>query len=152
MSEISPKRRKLAKMHSADAVINPVKEEAGKKLEKVFGSLSDVGIEATGFSRLIEPTMKCIRQKGRLVLQGYYPEPICFNCEVSNGRHLTIFCPSGWRGMEGLKKALNLIKSHAVRIRPLMPKKYKPEDAPVLYKNLKEDRGNVLAVYFEWSG
>lgn len=150
LSEPSSLRRTIAKGHSADYVIDPSEENSKDVIKQLFGELAHIGIEATGLSKLIVSTMQCIRQGGRIVLQGYYPKPITFSNDDSHSRYLSIFCPAGWRGMYGLKKALNLIKANAVQIRNLGPKKFKPEDATEVYRILKEDKDNMLAVYFDW--
>ena len=152
LSEPAPERRRLASERSADAVVDPLADDLAAGVRDATGGKgAAVIIEATGRTELIAGAMECVAPGGRLVLQGYYPEPIALPQGLPHARQLSIYCPGGWRGKEGLRRAVALIRCGAVVPAPLVSRVLKPADAPDFYRQMQTDRGSALAACIEWS-
>lgn len=78
--DLNDERLRLAKYYGASTVLNPSKGDVAKEtLVITDGKGFDTVIEATGDPRGVELATRLVRQKGKLAIFSYHPNPVTVN-------------------------------------------------------------------------
>lgn len=141
---------------ATDALAVPV-GDAVDGLREATGGLADVAFDVTGAAAALAPTTELVRPGGRLVLLGDCPTPsrqtlgprvlgdslTLIGVHASSGRE-----PWTYREMTGL--FFDFLADGRMRVDDLVTHRIGPQEAPMLYERLRQDRSAYLAVMIGW--
>lgn len=88
-ADISQPRLDLATQRCIDIAINSAEEDLEAAVKKSFPDGVDVVIESTGNAALIDDGMKCLKDQGRFVFEGYYPGQLSFSYAEAHRKQIT---------------------------------------------------------------
>lgn len=155
-TDVSAARLKLSAEISADEVVNVQSEDLVGKVRALKPDGADCIIETTGRADQFAPGVDLLRPEGQILLQGYYPAPICFDFHATHLKQPTIFITCGF-GTEEVKGCLDLMRAPKnggnakLRMRELVTDLVPVEDAPATYERLAKGDNDVLGVVFRWN-
>ncbi|MFC2060759.1 zinc-binding dehydrogenase [Chloroflexota bacterium] len=133
VSEVSPKRLKLAKELGADVVIDATKEDPLLKVVEVTGKgrsfsgrgggSADIVIECSGVSAALKQSIEMARTGGRIVLVGLFEEDVAMNINHIIHKQLSLISSfnCGRQTMtHEIKEAMRLLADGKVKVKPLI--------------------------------
>jgi len=88
-ADISQPRLDLATKRCIDIAVNSAEEDLEGAVKRVFPDGVDVVIESTGNAALIDDGMKCLKDQGRFVFEGYYPGQLSFSYAEAHRKQIT---------------------------------------------------------------
>lgn len=145
MIDLVDERLNVAKELGADETINAGKENAVEKVQQLTGGYgADIVIEAIGSPVTWEQALKLAR-KGGTVLEfgGCPPETeIRLNTEMLHYGELTVLGAFHTTPLH-FRKALNLISSRTVDVRPLVTKRMRLEDIKQAFEILSTSKNEI---------
>lgn len=149
--DLIDKRVEFSRQYSnADIAINPRKEDLKKVVTNEKKEGADVVIEATGHTKLLDQAIDLLRVRGRLSLGGYYPGKITFTFDPPHFKQISMFFPSGWGGVDGVREALRLLSEQKIKIKPLITHRIKSIEATSAYDLILEKQEDVLGMIIDW--
>jgi threonine dehydrogenase-like Zn-dependent dehydrogenase len=107
-----------------------------------------VVIDATGAS-IADVWVKALGYKGRLVLQGWYPEPVAFNQHAYHLRLASVHFPCGYT-QPGIRAGLDALGRGNLHIKPLISHVVPAQEAQAAYDMMLDTPGQVLGMVFTW--
>jgi len=148
--DINETRLKLARKFSKCVIDlrckNPVKE----LLDINDGKKVDVVIEASGNPKIVDDVFDYVRPGGRIHLQGQYRQPIVIT-RYSRWNCSDLFVSASIALNPGDKEEiLKLISEGKFDAKGLYTKEYSVDDAPKAYKELEENKYDILKILFKW--
>jgi 2-desacetyl-2-hydroxyethyl bacteriochlorophyllide A dehydrogenase len=152
-ADIEPRRLEIARKSRPHRLVNPnetpLKEVAAAETKNGF----DIVLDATGRASLIPGLIELLQPFGRMVLQGWYHEPIQFDFHRAHLKHLSLHCPCSWQGEKtGLRDVLKLMRDKKLRSGPMITHHVSGDEAPEMYRRINEGDPEVLGVLFDWRG
>ena len=149
-TDLIASRVQAAAEHSADRAV----DASAERLEEVIGvehpGGADVVIDTTGDHRIFDRCLGLIRREGRIVMQGYYPDPIMINFHRTHIQRPTVTFPCGWDDEYNAELADDLAAG-AVVITPLITHRVPFEKAPSAYELVLEHPEQSLGMVLSWS-
>ncbi len=162
--DIASSRLALAGRYGAtDTLEVPVAEAEAAVRDLTAGRMADVVFDATGGAAVFGPALRLCRRLGRFVLLGDtgHPSQQCLSHEVMR-RGITITAAHDthppkegneyyfWshRNMQSL--FFRFVQQDRLRVAPLTTHVVSPLEAPHVYADLLERRGDYLGVVFDW--
>jgi 3-hydroxyethyl bacteriochlorophyllide a dehydrogenase len=144
-SEPGPRRRELSQAASADQALAP--DALPARLRELAPRGADVVIETTGRADQLARCVEWLRPEGRILLQGYYKDPVSFEFHATHLKKptLAIAC-----GIGDLRASLALLAWRKLRLRELVTHLAEPSDAPDLFARMERGDPDVLGVVFRW--
>lgn len=90
--DLKDKRVEMGKQYGADYVFNPTKCDVVKEIKKLTNGLGcDVYIDATGSPKSVEQGLNSLKNHGRYVQMGVFPEKVSVDWNIiGDGKELTI--------------------------------------------------------------
>lgn len=148
-TDLLTRRVEAAAMYSADRALdaNSVRLEDAVRAEAPDGA--DVVIDTTGDHRITGRCLGLVRREGRILLQGYYPDPVCFDFHPTHIMRPTVVFPCGWDDEYNGKLAADLA-SGELAIGPLITHRIRFEDAPLAYRLVLEHPEQSLGMVLSW--
>ena len=146
-ADLSATRRDLSKRHSADVVVDPTKQSLDAVVHDLRPDGADVVIDTTGRSAMFQTAVDLLRRRGRIVLQGWYPDAIQFDFHQTHLKLPTIATPCG---IGDTAKVLNLLALGRLDWGPLITDTVSPLQAGEIYRQLSAGT-DQLGVVFDWS-
>jgi len=156
-SEVSAERIAISQKHCSDWVIDASKGRLPDLIKQRFPDGFDVVLESTGFERLIEDAMACVRggglnQGGRFVFEGWYPGSITYNFHQAHARQFSCHYPCFIGPKPDREGALRLIASGKLEILPLISHFVPWRDAAKVYTELfTAKRDHFNGIVFDWT-
>jgi 2-desacetyl-2-hydroxyethyl bacteriochlorophyllide A dehydrogenase len=148
-TDLIASRVQAAAEYSADVVV----DARSDRLEDVIAAKkpggADVVIDTTGDHRIFDRCLGLIRREGRVVMQGYYPEPISINFHRTHIQRPTVTFPCGWDDQYNTELADDMATG-AVVIAPLITHRIPFESAPSAYDLVLEHPERSLGMVFSW--
>ncbi len=111
---------------------------------------ADVVIDTTADHRIVDRCLGLIRREGRILLQGYYPDPICFDFHPTHIMRPTVVFPCGWDDEYNDKLAADLA-SGSLAIGPLITHRIPFENAQSAYQIVLEHPEQSLGMVLSWN-
>ena len=146
-SDLAPSRVKLSKKHGADIAVNASKQDLRKIVLRRCPQGADVVVEAIGYDRLIPTCMSMVRERGKMVLQGWYPGDIHINFHEAHNKRLTVFFPCH---LEGRDVILRMVKKGTMKLRPFVTHVFDVKDAGKAFKMVAEATEDFMGVVIDW--
>lgn len=150
-TERVPLRLAKGAEYSADVVVDVTKEEIEPVLKAVSPRGADVVIDTTGVSTVLAECLRLIRREGRVVLQGYYPDPITIDFHPAHIQRPTIVVPCGWDD-DSNAQIVNDLRTKRLVIEPLITHRVPFERAKEAYDMVLAHPEESLGMVFDWTG
>ena len=164
-ADLNPARRALALELGADYALDPGEEGFAEKVKELTGGKGVNGIvEVTGSSAALVQALGCVARGGRISLLGctrISDCPIDFYKQVhfpgikligahNSVRPLHESRPHEWTHQDDCKAILALLAAGRIRVKPVISRVVKPEEAPEVYTQLCEDPAFPMGTVFDW--
>ena len=96
---------------------------------------------------MFAPAIDLLRWEGQVLLQGWYPDPITFDFNVTHGKkpRIAVTC-----GQDDADLPMELMSKNKLRFRELVTHVVSPADAPEIYSRLSNGDPDILGVVFDW--
>ena len=149
-------RCELAARYSADRVVDGSSQNgSGGSLEDAVREErpdgADVVIDTTGISGMYERCRDLIRREGKIMMQGYYPDPISIEFHPTHLTRASVTFPCGWDDEENDEIA-DEMRTGMLRIDPLITHRIPFREAPDAYELVVEHPEASLGMVFDWTG
>jgi 2-desacetyl-2-hydroxyethyl bacteriochlorophyllide A dehydrogenase len=144
-------RRELAAKHSADRVVDGSGESLEDAVREERPDGADVVIDTTGISSMYERCRDLIRHEGKIMMQGYYPDPISIEFHPTHLTRASVTFPCGWDDEENDDIADDM-KTGVLAIDPLITHRIPFRDAAEAYELVLEHPEASLGMVFDWTG
>jgi L-iditol 2-dehydrogenase len=145
MIDLVDERLDFAKKLGADATINSGREDAVERVKQLTGGYGvDVAIEAIGLPATWEQALKLAKKGGTVLEFGGCPPgtEIRVNAEMLHYGELTVLGAFHTTPLH-FRKALNLIASRTIDVRPLITRKMKLEEIGKAFEVLSISKNEI---------
>ena len=143
-------RVEVAAAYSADRALDATTESLEDAVRAIEPQGADVVIDTTGDHRMFERCLGLIRREGRILLQGYYPDPICIDFHRTHVMRPTVIFPCGWDDDRNPLLAADLA-SGELAIGPLITHRIPFADARSAYEIVLEHPEQSLGMVLSWT-
>ena len=155
-------RLKVAQKYGATEIFAGMASDAyGFVEENTDGNLADVVFDATGHFSVFPMALKLTRRFGNLILIGDSPHPskqtltadVLTRQITVRGTHNELMPPhiENWSVTRQINLFYTYINRRQMDVENLITETYSPIEAPDVYSQLAENRGESIGVVFEWS-
>jgi len=150
-TDLVPERRAAAAEHSADRVVDGTTQtlEDAVRGEKPEGA--DVVIDTTGIASMFDRCRDLVRHEGKIVLQGYYADPITIDFHAAHITRASVTFPCGWDDDENDEIADDMATGR-LSIAPLITHRIPYTDAADAYEMVLDHPERSLGMVLDWSG
>jgi len=146
-----PERLQVASKSGSRRTVNSSRESLAECAREETEQGFDIVLEATGRAALVPDLIELLQPFGRMVLQGWYHEPIGFDFHRAHQKHLSLYCPCSWRGERtGLRDVLRLMSQRKLRSAHLITHRVPFTRAPEMYERIDRGDPRVLGILFDW--
>jgi 2-desacetyl-2-hydroxyethyl bacteriochlorophyllide A dehydrogenase len=149
-TDLIPLRVHAAAKHSAHRALDARTERLEDAVRAEAAGGADVVIDTTGDHRIVDRCLGLIRREGRILLQGYYPDPICFDFHPTHIKRPTVVFPCGWDDEYNDKLAGDLTSGN-LAIGPLITHRIPFENAQSAYQIVLEHPEQSLGMVLSWN-
>jgi 2-desacetyl-2-hydroxyethyl bacteriochlorophyllide A dehydrogenase len=150
-TDVSPERLALSAEHCVDWSIDSSNGAPSKTIAERFPDGVDVVIESTGFTALVDEAMACVREGGRFVFEGYYPDGLHFDFVNPHEKQVTAFFPCFIGDAPAREGILRLISEGTVDLEPLITHEVSWRESAELYARLfTQQRDHINGIVFDW--
>jgi 2-desacetyl-2-hydroxyethyl bacteriochlorophyllide A dehydrogenase len=148
--DLNPDRANVAAMYGADQSLT-VGSPGFADAARAFAPTGfDVIIDTTGSGQALAGEIGFLRPGGRFVFQGWYPGVTGVDIHSFTIRQPRALFPCGMRGAH-VAHCLDLMAQGKLRTDALITHRWKPEDAPHVYRSLLESDPPGIGHVFEWA-
>jgi 2-desacetyl-2-hydroxyethyl bacteriochlorophyllide A dehydrogenase len=144
-------RCELAAKHSADRVVDGATASLEDAVREERPDGADVVIDTTGISSMYERCRDLVRREGKIMMQGYYPDPISIEFHPTHLTRASVTFPCGWDDEENDDIADDM-KTGVLKIEPLITHRIPFHDAVEAYQLVVEHPEASLGMVFDWTG
>lgn len=164
-ADLNPDRRALALELGADYALDPSAPDFYETVKTATrGRGVNACVEVTGASVAMQQALKCASKQGRISLLGCTRVsdcPVDYYQQVHRpgvkliGAHNFVrpqfeSYPHHWTHQDDCKAILDLLAAGRLRVKPIISRVVKPEQAPDIYRQLCEDPNFPLGTVFDW--
>jgi 2-desacetyl-2-hydroxyethyl bacteriochlorophyllide A dehydrogenase len=149
-TDVIPSRVQAAAAHSADRAVDGGVARLEDVVREERPDGADVVIDTTGDARMFDRCLGLIRREGRIVLQGYYPDPIEIDFHPTHIQRPTVAFPCGWDD-EFNGDLADDMATGAVAIEPLITHRIPFRDASEAYNLVVEHPERTLGMVLDWT-
>jgi len=148
VSEPSEFRREMAKKFGADVVDPTQVEDVGEWARSLVGEGPDVIIAAAGVKSVADSAFKAAGLGTRIHMFGGMPDGTILDVSADqiHYKRVTVLGTSGFRSID-VQTAGDMIKGHAIDIKPLVTHRYSVDEAQAAYEMAQQP--NALKVMME---
>lgn len=151
-ADISESRLRLALGECIDIAINTSLEGLETSLKQRYPEGVDVVIESTGIVALIDEGMKCVRDQGRFVFEGYYPGDVRFSYAEAHKKQITGVFPWFIGPAELRKAVLHRIENGEMPLDRLISDVVPWAEAQRVYQGLIDgENRDINGLVIDWS-
>ncbi|MGC9013626.1 MAG: zinc-binding dehydrogenase [Thermoproteota archaeon] len=130
--DINEERLKLAKHYGANIVLNPKKEDIVKEVLSVTENIGcDIVIEATGSPEGVSTATKLVKQRGKLGIFSYHPNPVLVSLREWDAKGLEVVMTNPSRAEDmtkNLKIATQMLSRGVFSLEQLVTHKWKLDE------------------------
>ncbi len=148
--DLVPLRAKMSRLYSADFAFKVSEMSPKDALAQQGLEFADVVVDTTGKAEMFDTCLELIRQHGRIVLQGYYPDPIVIDFHETHIKRAAVFFPCGWDG-EDLVAMLHGMVDGTCQMAPLITHVFAADDAPQAYEVALNRPEECLGIVLKWT-
>ncbi len=146
-----PGRLELARLHSADAVLNDREVVAAHAILDRWPEGVDVVDEAVGRIANVELAFQLLKHDGHLVFNGYHPEgEHLMNIQWMHDKEITCWGMAGWTRPR-MEATLDLLNRGAFKVKELVTHTFPGAEADAAYRMIRNRSEPFLGVVLQWS-
>ena len=146
-TDLFPERRRLSAQYSADEVVEPDPATLREAVARHRPAGADVVIDTTGRSDVFALMVELVRERGRICLQGYYPDPIGIDPHPTHLKQPAVLFTCYWVDHEVV---LGWLARGQLTMRPFIARTFDHVDAPAAYRLLVDDPGGMMTALLSW--
>ena len=158
-------RRALALQLGADYALDPSDENFAEQVKKFTkGKGVNACVEVTGVSKAMSQALDCASYMGRISLLGctrvsdcavdYYQKVHKPGVKLIGAHNFVRpkmeSYPHHWTHHDDCRAILDLISAKKIQVLPIVSRVVNPESAPIIYKELCENKNFPLGTVFDW--
>lgn len=147
VSDPDEQRTQLALKLGASYVVNPMKENLGKRVDEITGGIkAQVVFDTTPVSKVVEDGLKCLSNNGKLVLySSFYPdEPVSFSPDWLHKSAVKIMGTANSNTVDFVK-ATRLLSEGVVDVKPFVSEVFDLDHVVEAFESaIKGDKYRVL--------
>jgi 2-desacetyl-2-hydroxyethyl bacteriochlorophyllide A dehydrogenase len=144
-------RCELAAKHSADRVVDGTTGSLEEVVREEKPEGADVVIDTTGISSMYDRCRDLIRHEGKIMMQGYYADPIQIEFHPTHLTRATVTFPCGWDD-EFNDELADDMATGKIAINPLITHRIPYADAAEAYEMVLEHPEQSLGMVLDWTG
>lgn len=144
-------RCELAAKHSADRVVDGSKESLEDAVREEKPGGADVVIDTTGISSMYDRCRDLVRHEGKIMMQGYYADPISIEFHPTHLTRATVTFPCGWDDEFNDELAEDMATGR-IAIDPLITHRIPFRDAAEAYEMVVDHPERSLGMVLDWAG
>jgi 3-hydroxyethyl bacteriochlorophyllide a dehydrogenase len=148
-TDLVPERRRLSALFSADEVVDPDPSSLRDAVARYDAAGADVVIDTTGRSDALPLMVELVKERGRICLQGYYPDAIQIDPHPTHLKQPTIIFTCYWVD-HGI--ILGWLARGQLTMQPFIARTFDYGDAPAAYRMLVEDPTGMMTALLSWDG
>ena len=149
ITDISDYRLGIAKDVGIDFTINPLKQTLSEEVLKSFGpNKADLIIECVGVNETINAAINNARKGTDIIVVGVFGENPSINLGFVQDRELRLIGNLMYQ-TEDYRKAIELIQSKKINLKPLMSTHFPFMDYIKAYEYIEEKKDKVLKVFID---
>lgn len=164
--DLNPERRALALKLGADYALDPSEPDFSKKVKEItYEKGVSACIEVTGVAAALKQALDCAARQGRVVLLGctrisdcdidYYRQVHVPGIKIIGAHNMvrpkTESYPHHWTNRDDCTVIMRLISAGKLKVKPILSRIVKPEEAPAIYTELCESKNFPIGTLFDWS-
>lgn len=164
-ADLNPARRALALELGADYALDPSDESFREQVMEITGGKGvKACVEVTGVSAAMKQALECASYMGRIALLGctrvsdcavdYYQQVHKPGVKLIGAHNFVRpkveSYPHHWTHQDDCKAILDLIGAGRVKVAPIVSRVCRPEEAPLVYRQLAEDKDFPMGTIFDW--
>ena len=150
-TDLIASRCELAATYSADRVVDGSTASLEDAVREEMPEGADVVIDTTGISSMYERCRDLVRHEGKIMMQGYYPDPISIEFHPTHLTRASVTFPCGWDDEHNGELAEDLATG-ALAIEPLITHRIPYTDAAAAYELVVEHPERSLGMVLDWAG
>lgn len=145
--DLLAKRVAASARYSADVAVDGSREDfaAVVRAEKPGGA--DVVTDTTGRAVMFNACLNLVRREGKIILQGYYPDPIIIDFHPAHAKRIAVFFPESTEPAEDI---VAMLATRKLQIKPLITHRLSYREAPDAYRAVLEQPDDILGMVFSW--
>jgi len=145
--DLIERRVAASSLYSADLAVNAAKEDFATAVRREAPGGADVVADTTGIARMFPQCLDIVRSEGKIVLQGYYPDPIVIDFHAAHSKRVAVFFPCAW---DDPGQIAQLLDEKKLAIKPLITHRLSYRQAPEAYRLILEHPEEVISMVFHW--
>lgn len=145
--DLIEKRVQAAERYSADVAVNASTGDFPAAVRRAASDGADVVTDTTGLAKMFGSCLELVRREGKIILQGYYPNPIVIDFHPTHAKRVAVFFPCAWDDSGDVARVLG---ERRVVIRPLITHRFSYRQAPEAYRLVLEEADDIIAMVFDW--
>ncbi len=146
-SDLIPARAEASRRWSADIAVNPAEEDFAAVVKREAERGADVVTDTTGIASMVAQCLALVRREGKIILQGYYPDPIVIDFHPAHAKRIAVFFPESY---DGPASALEALATGSLHVRPLITHRVPYREAPEAYQLVLEHPEQVISMVLNW--
>jgi 2-desacetyl-2-hydroxyethyl bacteriochlorophyllide A dehydrogenase len=150
-TDLIPERCEAAAKHSADRVVDGTTQSLEDAVREEKPEGADVVIDTTGISAMYDRCRDLVRHEGKIMMQGYYADPIVIEFHPTHLMRATVTFPCGWDDQFNDELAEDMATGK-ISIDPLITHRIPFADAAEAYELVLEHPEASLGMVLDWAG
>lgn len=149
-TDLIASRCELAAKYSADRVVDGSAQSLEEAVREEKPEGADVVIDTTGISSMYDRCRDLIRHEGKIMMQGYYADPITIEFHPTHLTRATVTFPCGWDD-EFNHELADDMATGKIAIDPLITHRIPFRDAAEAYELVLEHPERSLGMVLDWA-
>jgi len=145
--DLIEKRVQASCRYSADVTIDAGGDRLAALVKAERPEGADVVTETTGKAGLFPTCVDLVRREGKIIMQGYYPEPIVVDFHPTHAKRAAVFFPCAWDDSGEVARALG---GGWLAVKPLITHRLSYRQAPEAYRMIAESPNEIISMVFRW--
>jgi 2-desacetyl-2-hydroxyethyl bacteriochlorophyllide A dehydrogenase len=145
--DLLDKRVEYSQRYSADVAVNSAREDFGALVRREAPQGADVVTDTTGKASMFPTLLGLVRREGKIVLQGYYPEPIIIDFHSAHAKRIAVFFPESTEPQDDVAA---MLATRQLAIKPLITHRLSYRQAPEAYREVLEHPDDIIGMVFTW--
>lgn len=145
--DLIDKRVEASRAYSSDVAVNAASEDFAALVRREAPDGADVVTETTGRAAMFPYCVDLVRREGKIILQGYYADPIVVDFHPTHAKRAAVYFPCAWDDSGDLARVLG---EGWLQVKPLITHRLPYTEAPEAYRAIAESPDDIIAMVFRW--
>jgi 3-hydroxyethyl bacteriochlorophyllide a dehydrogenase len=148
-ADLAPVRQRFSARYSADRAVVGTHRDLLDGLGEQVKRGVDIAVDTTGHAQAINWCVECIRPRGQILVQGWYPEPHQVDGHRAHHKEPAMYFPCSQYPHEQ-RECLAWLSSGRLHAAELITQRANPREAANVYGVLDRNPASCLGVVFVW--